>query len=82
MDNFYVTFGQQYRYNQHPAAGHPDGWFLIIAEDETDARSAAFKLMGDKWAFMYPESEFNKDYFPMGLLRTIDATKLLEDTNG
>lgn len=71
MNNFYITFGQQYRYEEHPAGGHPDGWFLIRAENEEVARQAIFNLMDDKWAFIYPEKQFEKSYFPKGCIKTI-----------
>ena len=82
MNNFYVTFGQKYHHEEHPAGGHPDGWFLVRAENEGDARKAVFNLMGDKWAFMYSEERFNKSFFPKGCLKSIDASTDGNLTNG
>ena len=73
MGNFYITFGQQYRYEEHPTGGHPDGWFLIRAENESEAREAVFNLIDDKWAFIYSEERFNKSYFPGGCIKTIEV---------
>ncbi len=73
MDNYYVTFGQQYHHEEHPEGGHPDGWFLVHAESEGEARETIFNLIGDKWAFMYSEERLNKDFFPRGCLRVIEA---------
>ena len=71
MDNFYITFGQKYHHEEHLAGGHPDGWFLIKALSYANARQKVFDTMGDKFAFMYSEKDFKKEYFPKGCLRTI-----------
>jgi hypothetical protein len=77
MKNFYVTFGQQYRHEEHPCNDnmfkiHPDKWVRIVADSIGQARNAAFEMFGDKWAFIYDEKEFKKDYFPDGELLSIE----------
>ena len=76
MPAFFVTFGQRYRMEPHPVAGHPDGWFQINAPDEETARLAMHKLAGPKWALCYDE-EPDIGMFPLGCLRVIDALEVL-----
>jgi hypothetical protein len=74
---FFVTFGSQYRYEEHPyfTDAHPDGWVEIEAEDETQAREMAWSLFGDHWSFIYGDYEFAnsiyKGYYPKGPLATV-----------
>ena len=69
MRKFYVTFGQRYSYEDHPQGGKPNGWFTFYAKDEEEARKKALEVLGNKWAFMYEENEFNKRFYPLGELR-------------
>lgn len=73
MNNYYVTFGQQYRREPHPKVeyAHPDGWLLIEAEDIKTAREKAFNELGDAWAFIYVEGGWDRSYFPLGELHRI-----------
>lgn len=59
-DRWIVTFGQRYRRERHPsfADAHPDGWVVIVADDEWQARDTAMRLFGEQWAFLYSEGEF------------------------
>ncbi len=46
---FYVTFGQN-----HPLR---HGYVIIQAYDASAAREAAFDVLGNKWAFIYNDTE-------------------------
>ncbi len=61
MKEFFVTFGMQYVYEDHPKlqGAHPDKWVRITAIDELDARQIAIRELGTQWAFMYSSSVFN-----------------------
>ncbi len=85
LQNFYLTFGQKYRSERHPATRknqiiHPDGYVKIRAEDIGTARKLAFSRFGNKWAFLYTEYDFVKikNMYPFGELFTIkqDGGKL------
>ena len=73
MKNFYVTFGRKYRTVGHPKARyiHPDGYVTIIAKDETEARRITMLEFGQHWASMYDDETLQKEYFPLGSLKTI-----------
>jgi len=73
LKNFYVTFGQKYRYKRHPQGGHPDGWFCIKAESWEKAREETFKSFGDRWSFLYSEEEFNRGPYVLGCLGVTTA---------
>lgn len=78
---FFVTFGSQYSYQEHPLYddAHPDGWVEIQAQDETIARMVAWMLFGDHWSFIYAESEFeNRSYYPRGVLAQVEAQVVAE----
>lgn len=48
----YFTFGHgQENYGKY---------VTILAEDENEARELMFKQYGDKWAFQYPEKEYEE----------------------
>ncbi len=68
MTDFYVTFGQQYAREPHPAwAGiHPDGWITIEALDYEAARSRTIKLFGTQWCWLYDPTltSFRLSFFP------------------
>ena len=74
MEEFYFTFGVQYRTNPHPSVvdgvrPDPDGWWTIVAPDEDAARAKMNELVGERWAFCYQASldSFGKlDYYPKG----------------
>jgi hypothetical protein len=75
--NFYVTFGQQYKREVHSmlAPAHPDGWLRVVAENEIEARMAVMKKIGYQWAFMYGEDEFTTvaKHFPRGELGVVEG---------
>lgn len=56
---FSVTFGGQYAYIPHPfdARIHPEGWAVVEAVDEREARAMVYELMGVSWAFVYAGPE-------------------------
>lgn len=71
MNEYYVTFGDMYRYEPHPSGWpHPDGYLTIVAPDYDTARAKAFEVLGSQFAFMYKKLP-NGDYFPLGELMRI-----------
>jgi hypothetical protein len=50
---FYVTFGVEYRTHPHPLGFHPDGYVIIVAFDEEEARTEAWSLFGSTWSMLY-----------------------------
>lgn len=66
---YFITFGQKYRREEHPAGGHPDGWFELEANNRAEARENVFAALDDKWSMMYDEKEFDPSYYPRGKLR-------------
>ena len=58
MNIYCITFGQIHFLR--------DCWVEIKAWDEPSARRLAFKVLGDKWAFIYPKREFDFTHFPNG----------------
>lgn len=71
-----ITFGSQYAHRHHErTAGraHPDGYWVIEADDPHTARVAAFDRLGEAWAFDYElrSGAFQADiarYYPRGEL--------------
>jgi hypothetical protein len=64
MKKYYLTFGQN-------SPGR-DGYEIIYALDELEARKKAVVLYGRQWASLTNEEDWNKSgkhrYFPVGLL--------------
>lgn len=60
MEEFYVTFGQQYGREGDPphprlgAHGHRDGWVTIVAADEDTARALVAEVLGDAYSNLHP----------------------------
>ena len=75
MSEYYVTFGQKYRYEPHPMLWQgyggrvPDGWVRIEAPDEPTARGVASILLGEAWACIYAADDFGPDLYPLGEMR-------------
>lgn len=72
---FYVTFGQRYRHQQHPAGMKADGYAIIVAKDEMAARQKANEVFGQEyWAFMYDHLDrqsperFHEENYSLGVL--------------
>lgn len=67
---FYITFGQRYRYEEHPAGNWitPDGVVLIKEKSYEDARKLAFKHLGFRWAFMYPCDSADLSLYPKSVI--------------
>jgi hypothetical protein len=71
---YFITFGQKYRREKHPAGGHPDGWFEVEADDYEEACDKIWEAMGEKWSMMYHEEDFGPEsraYYPRGKLRDL-----------
>jgi hypothetical protein len=66
MPEFYVTFGQKYRREPHPKGGHPDGWFMLIADSKDEAHAIVTREIGDQWSGLYSEREFDRSFYPRG----------------
>jgi len=68
---YYITFGQKYRYEPHPRASwvDPDGYVVIEAEDKGLAAQKAVELFGQLWSFIYSKEEMRFEYFPHGETR-------------
>lgn len=92
MPEYRVTFGSRYRYDPYPNQDaldfvpHPNGWVCIEAENEPQARLAAFALLDQAWAFLYappfvndgPPSGRWDQLYPGGELARYTAAELLE----
>ena len=75
MPKHYLTFGQKYRREPHPALGsaaNPDGYVEVCAQDEAHARSQVVELIGDKWSMLYTEDEFFSEKYAFEEMRTVD----------
>jgi hypothetical protein len=82
MAKYYVTFGQKYRDEPHPQGGHPDGYFVIEAGGEDEARAKAWRQFDNKWCMIYEEAEFDKSMYPKGDLAPKALTEEeLQDLN-
>lgn len=62
MEKFYLTFGTKYRHEPHPhwPGADPDGWVLIEASDEGQARSLAMSAFGPYWSMLYEARRFDE----------------------
>lgn len=69
--NWFLTFGQRYRLTGHPAGGHPDGWFRIVAADAEQAQAIAVRICGREWSNLYSEQNFDPSFYPKGELRVL-----------
>lgn len=77
-----ITFGVQYRQdNPHPVFDwvHPDGYVVIEAANEEQARAFAYAIFGDHWSFDYDLAEFEgpegpaEKFHPKGRLAEFSA---------
>ena len=77
LRSFYLTFGQQYRREEHPSGHsvHPDGYVEILAHTEGAAREKAFATFGPHWFTVYSIVP-GLDYFPRGCLFTLQDIEL------
>ena len=74
MNKFYVTFGQKYHREIHPVLGDsvdPDGYCVVVAENEKEAREKTFEVFGGFFCFIYGEEEFEPEFFPHGAFMEI-----------
>lgn len=74
MKKFFLTFGQRYRSEEHPALGMderlPDGWITVYANDIVQARAKVHSAIGRYWSDLY-EEEPSRDLFEYGELGKI-----------
>lgn len=90
ISEFGVTFGVQYKYQPHPYLEAPkvaDGYVVIEAPDEENARKIARILFEDTWSRIYSELDplnpKDNSFYPLGEIarysweadRLIDATR-------
>lgn len=74
---FFVTFGTQYRREPHPKVNYadPDGFLVIEAANEGEARQKAFAELGPYWSMLRPLKAArvagDLAYFPKGELKRI-----------
>lgn len=70
MKNYYVTLGYRFANEAHTYLENasPDGYVLIIANSESDAREIAIKNLGMEWAFIYSEADYDDTFQPLGEL--------------
>jgi len=73
LNNYYLTFGQKEREGEHPTFpdAHPDGFITIVATNMESARKKAFDHIGNRFAFIYEESNFDFNLYSYGSLATI-----------
>ena len=76
-------FGIQYPSTPHPRCAwvHTDGYLVVIAPTEADARLAAIDLCGTAWSGLYPAGATDwreaQQYWPMGELARLDSDGVL-----
>lgn len=88
MTQYAVTFGQKYAREEHPTfpAANPDGYLLVEAVDEAEARELIYQVLGRNWAFMYdttdPEWDYNPStydsHYPRGALGKIEGGTVVD----
>jgi hypothetical protein len=85
---FYLTFGVQYEYQEHPywKGADPAGWVRIMAKTHDAAIALARAYFGERYAFLYPADHFNADedrkYYPHGELAVIEQGNLTVEGDG
>lgn len=79
LQEFHVTFGQQYRHEKHPRFpdAHPDGYVVIMAPDYEKAREMAFQYLGEFWAFIYEAKKHDTRPYPRGSLARLYPTAVI-----
>jgi hypothetical protein len=78
---FFVTFGQMYAREPHPAflAAHPDGYLVVEAAGYDQARAAVVALLGQRWSDLYTSESWARtraelgDLYPLGELGRFKA---------
>ena len=65
---FFITFAANHYPHPYGREVHPDGYVVIEAEDESQARAAAFHIYGQKWSFIYSEKPEER-FVPKGELK-------------
>ena len=71
MRNYYLTFGQVYRYGMEHSYSpniHPDSYIRIQAPNYATARQFVLDEIGKEWANLYPEATFERQLYPLGEL--------------
>lgn len=89
MLEFPITFGSQYGSQMHGSDIHPvlgrynaaDGYVIVEAEDRHEARTKAFEVLGDNWAFDYSSVEDldpdGRGWYVLGEIGRIDKDGVL-----
>jgi hypothetical protein len=62
-EKFFLTFGQK-----SPAK---DGYVLIVADDYDSDFEMVEKQFGLEWSMLYEEGDFEPEFFPKGVLKTL-----------
>ncbi len=85
---FYVTFGVQYRYQDHPywKGADPSGWVTIMAPSYDKAMALVHAYFGDRYAFIYPADKFDttadRKWYPKGELAVLTLGDLTIEGDG
>lgn len=79
MNEYFLTFGQQYSRIQHPRfpTAHPDGWVTIEAVDMDMARAVAFRCFDKYWSDLYDADTFQPEFYRRGQLLRLLADEVL-----
>lgn len=73
-DKHYFTFGQDHIHHvDHDIMLDKDGVLCIEASSPVAARSFIMKLLGRKWAMQYTAESIELDYYPRGVILTIET---------
>lgn len=74
MPDFYITFGDRERHEEHPTfpPAHPDGWVRVAAPDQAAAHKAAYDAFGFRWSFARQAHELEPRFHPRGELGVLD----------
>ena len=84
MKTWYVTFGVQYGQYEHPMLPGvtADHWLRIVAPTEQLARSLTVAVVGDCWASIYDEANFQPEWHPAGEFASVEFRFLAEVEGG
>lgn len=71
MNNYYLTFSSKHKHPTDSTQSLISYWVRITSENETIAIGVANTKYRNKWEAIYPEHEFDKQYFYGGELEHI-----------
>lgn len=74
MPEYYVTFGDRERREEHPTfpPAHPDGWVKVTADSLRQANRAAYDAFGFRWSTIREPDELTPTFYPLGELGVLD----------